>query len=305
MPSIERFLGTGNRRGIITFSLAVLLFVINEALCKLVYGNLPAHQILAVRGLAATAIIFGVICASGAMARIGRMLNGQVVLRSSVDLVGSYLYMIALFHIPLANMTAIHMSSPLMMTAVVALLMREPVGWRRWLAVIAGFMGVLLVVQPSAGSFNAYSLLAIGAATCIVARDLVTRRIDAGIPSSIIIFTNVGMMALVALALALAEGWVAMGWRDTVLLTLAALCIAAGYLSAVDAFRHAEVPVIVPLRYTGLLWALLIGYLVWGDVPNGLAAAGIALIVASGLYVLHRERVRGGAAVTSRDIAKP
>jgi len=305
VPRLERFLGTGNRRGIITFSLAVLLFVVNEAFCKLVYGNLPSHQIIAVRGLIATAIILGVIQTSGAMPRIGRMFNLHVVMRSTIDLVGSYLYMIALFHIPLANMAAIHMSSPLMMTAVVAVWMREPVGWRRWLAVIAGFLGVLLVVQPSAGNFNAYSILAVGAAICIVGRDLVTRRIDAGIPSSIVIFTNVGMMALVALALALADGWVAMSWQDTALLTAASLCISAGYIAAVDAFRHAEVPVIVPLRYTGLLWALLIGYLIWGDVPNELATAGIVLIAASGLYVLHRERVRGVTAASVAEIPKP
>jgi drug/metabolite transporter (DMT)-like permease len=293
VQSLQRLLGSGNRRGIISFSLAVFLFVINEVLCKLVYGNVPTHQILAVRGLIATAVILGVIQASGAMPRIGRMFDRRVVLRSSVDLIGSYLYMIALFHTLIGNMMAIHMSSPLMMTAAVALLMREPVGWRRWSAVVVGFLGVLLVVQPSTGSFNAYSILGVGAAVCIVVRDLITRKIDDAIPSSVIIFTNVGMMALAALVLALIEGWIAMSWRDFGFVALAAVCVAAGYQFAVDAFRHAEVPVIVPLRYTGLLWALLFGYLIWGDVPNALASAGIVLIVGSGLYVLHRERLRG------------
>jgi drug/metabolite transporter (DMT)-like permease len=302
---IKRLLGSGNRRGIISFSLAVFFFVINEALCKLVFGNIPTHQILAVRGLIATAIILAVVQASGAMPRIGRMFDRQVVLRSSVDLIGSYFYMVALFHIPLANMMAIHMSSPLMMTAVVAVLMRETVGWRRWSAVVAGFLGVLMVVQPNAGSFNAYSILAVGAAVCIVIRDLVTRRIDPGIPSSVIIFTNVGMMALTALVLALAEGWIGMSWRDLGFLAVAALCIAAGYQLAVDAFRHAEVPVIVPMRYTGLLWALLLGYLIWGDVPNTLASAGIVLIAGSGLYVLHRERLRGKQAAAKAAATPP
>lgn len=293
MAYFNRLLGTGNRRGIISFSLAVFLFVINEVLCKLVFGDVPASQILAIRGAFATAIILGVILATEARHSIRRMFDGQVVLRSGVDLVSSYLYMISLFHTPISNVMAIHMSSPLMMTAVVAIFMREAVGWRRWAAVTAGFIGVLLVVQPSATNFNAYSVLGVGAAVFIVARDLMTRRIAAEIPSSIIILTNVGMLTIVALGLALTEGWVAISWRGVSFLALAACCIALGYQLAVDAFRHAEVAVIVPLRYTGLPLALLVGYLVWGDVPNQLAAVGIALIVASGLYILHRERIRG------------
>lgn len=291
--SFDRLLGTGNRRGIIFFLLAIVLFVVNEALCKLVYDTVPANQIMAVRGLIATAVILGIAHALGATRQIGAMFDRRVVMRSIVDLAGSYLYMIALFHMPIGNMMAINMASPLMMTAVVAVVLREPVGWRRWGAIVAGFLGVLLVVQPRAENFNAYSILAVGAVICIVMRDLVTRRIDATIPSLIIILTNVGMMAVVALALALIEGWIAMGWRETGFLALSALFIVAGYQLAVEAFRHAEVPVIVPLRYTGLLWALLLGYLLWGDVPDELATAGIGLIVASGLYVFHRERVRG------------
>ncbi len=305
MHLIERLLGTGNRRGIISFSLAVFLFVVNEALCKLVYGNLPTHQILAYRGIVATLVIFGVVHSVGATGQIRRMFDRSVVLRSSVDLVGTYLYMIALFHIPLANMMSIHMSSPLMMTAMVALVMREAVGWRRWSAVLAGFLGVLLVVQPNAGNFNIYSLLAVGAAACVVTRDLITRRIDPGISSAIIILTNVGMMTVVATALALAEGWLAMSWRDFTFLTLAGICVAGGYQFAVDAFRHGEVPVIVPMRYTGLPWALLFGYLIWGDVPNALASVGILLIVGSGLYVLHRERIRGKLAATKTAAEPP
>jgi drug/metabolite transporter (DMT)-like permease len=305
MTWLNRLLGTGNRRGIISFSLAIFVFVINEALCKLVYGNVPASQILAVRGLIATAIILAIAHMLGATRRIAATMDRRVVMRSAIDLLGSYAYMIALFHMPIANMTAINMASPLMMTAVVAVVLHEPVGWRRWTAIALGFLGVLLVVQPRAENFNAYSILGVGAVTCIVLRDLVTRRIDAAIPSIIVTLTNVAMMACVALAVALYEGWVAMGWRDLGFVALAAMFIAVGYQLAVDAFRHAEVPVIVPLRYTGLLWALLIGYLVWGDVPNELATAGIVLIVGSGLYVLHRERVRGRAAAAAEAAAAP
>lgn len=299
MNFLRRLHGSGNRRGIISFLLAVLLFTINEALCKLVYGEVSTHQILALRGLIATAAVLAMIQASGAMPRILRMFDRPVLLRSSIDLISSYFYMIALFHTPISNVMAIHMSSPLMMTAVVAIVMREAVGWRRWSAVALGFVGVLLVVQPRAENFNAYSMLGVGAAAFVVLRDLVTRKINTEIPSSIIILTNVGMLTLVALTLALLEGWVAMDGRQFGFIAVAALCIAVGYICTVDAFRHAEVPVIVPMRYAGLPLALLLGYFIWGDVPTTLASLGIALIVASGLYILHRERIRGITASTA------
>lgn len=301
----ERLFGFGNRRGIVSMLLGVVLFVVNEALCKLVYASVSTNQIMAVRGVIATLLILAIAYASGATRQIAGMVNRGVLMRSTADLLGSYLYMIALFHMPIGNMMAINMASPLLMTATVAILLREPVGWRRWSAVIVGFLGVLLVVQPRAESFNSYSLLAIGAVCCLVVRDLVTGRIPSGIPSLIVILTNVGMMTCVATALTFVEGWTTMGWYELLLLGIAAVFIAGGYVLVVDAFRHAEVPVIVPLRYTGLLWALLLGYLIWGDVPNELATAGIVLIVASGLYVLHRERVRGIAAATAGGIAKP
>lgn len=289
----ERLFGRGNSRGIASMLLGIIVFVLNEALCKLAYATVPTSQVMAVRGLIATLVILAIAHALGATAHLRRMRDRRVLLRSSADLVGSYLYMVALFHIPIGNMMAINMASPLLMTATVAILLREAVGWRRWSAVIVGFLGVLLVVQPRAENFNTYSLLAVAAVFCLVARDLVTRRIASDIPSIIVSLTNVGMMTAFATALALIEGWVAMGWYELLLLAVAGLFIAAGYQLVVDAFRHAEVPVIVPLRYTGLLWALLLGWLIWGDVPNTLAAAGIVLIVLSGLYVLHRERVRG------------
>lgn len=129
----------------------------------------------------ATAAVLAMIQVMGAMPRILRMFD-RPVLRSSIDLVSSYFYMIALFHTPISNVMAIHMSSPLMMTAVVAIVLNETVGWRRWSAVAVGFVGVLLVVQPRAEAFNAYSMLGVAAAACVVLRDLVTKRIAAEIP---------------------------------------------------------------------------------------------------------------------------
>lgn len=289
----DRLAGSGNRRGIISMSLAIVLFVMNEAMCKLVAATIPTSQIMAVRGFMSMVLIFALVWGLGLIRQLTQAFERRVLMRATADLFGSYLYMFALFKMPIANMMAINMASPLLMTATVAIVLHETVGWRRWSAVVVGFVGVLLVVQPRAENFNYYSLFGIGAVCFLVMRDLVTRRIDPAISGWIITLTNAAMMTVATALLVVIEGWVPMGWYETGMLAVTAVFITAGYQLVVDAFRHAEVSVIVPLRYVGLLWALLLGFLIWGDVPNLLAAGGIVLIVASGLYVLHRERVRG------------
>jgi drug/metabolite transporter (DMT)-like permease len=191
---------------------------------------------------------------------------------------------------PIGNMMAINMASPLMLTAAGALFLREPVGWRRWSAVLLGFFGVLLMVQPSAAGFNIYALLGVLAVACLVARDMVTRGIDRSIPSLIVILANMATMTVGSLAVATVEGWASIGWRETLLLAGSAALIAGGAQCLVIAFREGTLSMVAPLRYTALLWALLFGFLLWGDVPSVLAWTGILLIVISGLYVWYRER---------------
>lgn len=292
-PLYTRLIGTGTRRGVASMMLGMAVFVTNDSLVKLASSTMPTGQLISLRNFMATLLLLALVFATGQASQLRRALHPAVMTRSSLDLIATLLFIVALFHMPIGNVTAINMSSPLMMTAVAAVVLHLPVGWRRWTAVAVGFGGIMLIVQPRAEGFNAYALVALCSTVFVVARDLSTRRIGQDIPSLIVATTNSVFVTGGALVLSAFEGWVAIGWREYTLLASAGVFLIIGYLLIVDAFRHGDIATVGPFRYTGLIWALLAGYLIWGDMPNGLAWAGIVIVVASGLYVLHRERVRG------------
>lgn len=288
----SRMFGTGTGRGIASMVLGMAAFVVNDTLTKIASETVPLGQLIATRNVIATALILVLIWMSGQAGQLRRAVNRAVVTRSSFDIVATFFFLMALFNMPIGNVMAINMATPLAMTAAAAMLLKSPVGWRRWSAVLAGFGGILLIVQPRAEGFNAYALLAVASVIFIVGRDLSTRNIDQSIPSLVVTLTNAVFVLVSALILTVFQGWVAIGWREIALLAGAGLFLVAGYLLIVDAFRHGDLVAVGPFRYTGLVWALLSGFIIWGDIPNAMAQAGIAIVVASGLYVLHRERIR-------------
>jgi len=289
-----------NRRGILSMTGAMAAFIVNDALVKYASQSMPTAQLICVRGVMASLLVLAVAHALGATARIGAISQGAVALRAGVDAVATMLYLVSLFHLPIANATAINLASPLFITAFAVLFMSERVGWRRWLAIMVGFGGVLLVIQPRAEGFNVFALVCLLATVFHAARDLLTRRIDAGVPSILVTLATAVAVTLLSGVLSVFEGWRAFGLFELALLALASVFLAGGYYLIIDGMRHGEVSLVAPFRYTGLLWALGIGFIVWRDVPNTLAWAGIALLIGSGLYVLHRERVRASDARRGR-----
>lgn len=291
-PLYARLLGTGTRRGVVSMMLGMATFVINDTLTKLASATTPIGQLISIRNIMATVLLLVLVFATGQAAQLRRAAHPAILTRSSMDVIATTLFLTALAHMPIGNLTAINMSSPLLMTAVVAIFLQVPVGWRRWSAIAAGFAGIMLIVQPRAEGFNAYAVLALVVTVFVVARDISTRRIPQDISSQIIALTNAVMVLLAALALAAFQGWATIGLREYLLLGSAGIFLIIGYLLIVDAFRHGDIATVGPFRYTGLIWALLSGFLIWGEIPNTLAWGGIVIVVASGLYVLHREQVK-------------
>ena len=283
-------LAQANRRGILCMSAAMACFVINDAFIKIASATLPSGQMIFMRSLLVGLIMAAVIGASGATVRLRDMLRGQVALRALIDASSTLLYLAALVHLPIANATAITLATPIFMALLAMLFLREQVGLRGWIAVIVGFCGVVLVIQPRADGFNVWALVALAATLLHAVRDLMTRRIAATIPSILITLASAIAVCLLSGAIALTEGWRAFGTREVLLLVCAALFVAAGYYLIVVSFRHGDIAVISPFRYTALLVALLLGYFLWGDIPNLLAWCGIALLIGAGLYVILRER---------------
>lgn len=286
-----------NRRGIALMTCAMAVFITNDALVKYVSQTLSAMQLIFIRGVFASALLLAVTHAMGATRSLGDLRLRPVLVRSGLDAVATTTFLTALFHLPIANATAINLATPLFITLFAMLALGERVGPLRWLTIATGFGGVLLVVQPSVQGFNGYALLCVLAAVLHAARDTSTRYIPASVPSILItLSTSVAVTALAGL-LSIAEGWRPMGGRELGLLAASSVLMAAGYNLLISSMRAGDMSVVAPFRYTGLLYALVLGYAVWGDVPNALAWAGIALLVSAGLYMLHSERARTRAAL--------
>ncbi len=279
-----------NRRGILCMAGAMACFVTNDALVKFASQSMPSAQLIFIRGFMSVLLVLAVAHALGATTRLREATRGWVAGRAVVDAIATMLYLGSLFHLPIGNATAINLAAPLFMAVFAALFLGELVRGARWLAIGAGFVGVLLVIQPRAEGFNGYALVCLLGTLFHAARDLMTRRIAAGIPSILITLATAATVTVLAGALSLVQGWQAFGLFEFALLALASVFLTGGYYLIINSMRHGEMTLVAPFRYSGLLFALVIGYAVWGEVPNTLAWGGIALLIASGLYVLHNER---------------
>jgi drug/metabolite transporter (DMT)-like permease len=282
-----------NTRGILAMSAAVLVFIFNDALIKLAAETVPSVQAIAVRGLFATLWVVLALAASGTWRQMSGLLHRQVLLRGVLEAAAAIIYLVALFHIQFAVATAINLSTPLIFTALAVVMLKEDVRWRRWAAVIVGFIGVLMVIQPRPGDVNGWTWLVLLGTMIGALRDILGRYLPRDVPTLVVTFASAVTVALAGCAWAFVESWQPMTAYEIGLLVASSLLLAIGYQFLVIALRSgAEFSVIGSFRYASVLWALVIGYFVWGDVPNALALAGIVVIVGSGLYILHRERVR-------------
>jgi drug/metabolite transporter (DMT)-like permease len=283
-----------NTRGILAMSAAVVVFIFNDALIKLAAETVPSVQAIGVRGIFATLWCAIALLATGAWRQIAAAVHPRVVLRGVLEAAAAIVYLVALFHIPFAIATAVNLSAPLILTVLAVLILKEDVRWRRWTAVAAGFLGVLLVIQPRPDDLNAWTWVALAGTLLSAFRDIIARYLPPRVPTLVVSFTTAFVVALAGCSWALLEGWQPIDRRGLGFIVASSLLLAAGYQFLVVALRSGgEISVMGSFRYGSILWALAIGYVVWGEVPNTLALAGIAVIVAAGLYVLHRERVRG------------
>jgi drug/metabolite transporter (DMT)-like permease len=282
-----------NRRGILAMSASVLVFIINDALMKLVAESVPAVQAIGVRGAFATLWCGLALLATGTWRQLGATWHPLVLVRGVLESGSAFIFLIALFHIPFGIATAVGLSSPLMITVLAVLILSEDVRWRRWSAVAVGFAGVLMVIQPRPGDLSAWTWVALAGTSCGALRDVLSRNFPRGLPTLVVSFATAVIVTLVGFGWILVEGWQPISLQALGYIVAASLLLAAGYQLVVLALRSGgELSVIGTFRYTSILWALAIGYVVWGEVPNALATVGIVVIVASGLYILHRERVR-------------
>ena len=280
-------------RGILTMSASVVVFIFNDALIKLACETMPPLQAIGLRGIFATLWCALALMASGDWRAVHRVSHPAVMVRGVLEAAAAILYLVALAYIPFAIATAVNMSTPLFLAILAVLILNEQVGWRRWTAIAVGFVGVLLVIQPRPGDLNVWTWLVVASSFAGALRDVLGRHVPAAVPTLVVSLSSAVTVGLVGGVWALAEGWQPMTARGVGLVIGSSLLLAMGYQLLMLALRSgAEMSVLGSLRYSSILWALGIGYVMWGDVPNALAVAGIVVVAASGLYILHRERVR-------------
>ena len=279
-----------NRLGALSMVGAMACFVVNDGIIKYVSQTLPAAQLIFIRSAMASALVLAVAQAMGATGRIREIALGWVATRAVVDAIATMLFLWSLFHLPIANATAINMASPLVTVTLAALLMGERVGVSRALAIGAGFIGVLLIIQPRTEGLNVFALVCFLATLLHAIRDLMTRQVHIGVPSILVTLSTSVAVTMLAGTLSLFEPWRPFGLVEMGLLTVAAIFLAVAYYLIVSCTRSGEFALIAPFRYSGLLFATFAGYLVWGDEPNVLAWCGIALLTGSGVIILRASR---------------
>jgi drug/metabolite transporter (DMT)-like permease len=220
------------------------------------------------------------------------MRDPYLLLRASIEAFIGLLVIYALSLMPIANFTAIILVQPFIMAVIAAAWLGEHVGWRRWTAVAAGFVGVLLVIKPGTDAFELVSLVALFAAILSLTRDLLVRKIKAEVPTTVITFSTALFAVPIGLAGAAAEPWLMPSATLLVIVVVAAAFLIVAFLLTVMAFRGTDVSVVSPFRYSIVIFAFCFGIGVFGEIPDMLSLIGIGMIVAAGIYMLHREAIR-------------
>lgn len=283
-----------NRRGILALLSACALFTINDTLTKLAALLYPVGEVLFVRGLMCLVLLGGGIIYAHRLTWLRSAFSPIVLLRAALDALVNVTFVMALSHMRLADLVSLNLASPLLLTMLSAFFLREPVGWRRWGAILFGFLGMVLIVKPSPASFNIWALAALASAAGSATRDLVTRRISPSVPTLGISLTSLigTTIAATVLAFVIEEQWHMPTAEYFAFFAAAAVVLSIGSTLAVSAFRHVDIILVAPFRYSLLIWSGLAGYFVFGEVSDAYALFGAALIACSGVYTLHRERVR-------------
>jgi len=286
-----------NGRGILAMTGASIAFVFSDVLAKLATLDWPVAQLMAVRGLFAVMISLAVVIVSGDRQALGGLTRPLMTARSATEAVLGITFLSALGMMPIADLTALLMLSPLVITAIATLLLGETVGWRRWSAILVGFAGMLLVVKPGGAQaqyplYHVAAILGLAAVLGVALRDILTRKLGNALPTTVVTLgTSIGSW-LAGLALSLFQPWAPFQWRPFLACLVAAVIVTVGNYFIALACRGADLSVVAPYRFSSVIWAIALGALVFGEVPGALSIAGIALIAASALYTLHRERVR-------------
>ncbi|MCA3563986.1 MAG: DMT family transporter [Methylocystis sp.] len=276
-----------NRLGIGLMCLGILLFALNDVMGKWLVATYTVGQVLLLRSLAAILILVPFILKEG----VGTILNaprpGLQLARVAFGTIETACFYWAVTTLPLVSVMTYYLSAPLYVAAIAPFLLRERLARDQWIAVVLGFIGVLMVLRPSAETLTLPAIVAIIGSLLYAGLMLSTRMLRGTSATSLIVWQTTG--ALVLGAVLAPFGWVQPTWRDFALLSMLGVVAMGAHVLVAQALRIAPAAVVSPFNYTLIVWAAIFGWLFFGEWPDGWMIAGAIVIVAAGLYLLSRE----------------
>ncbi len=277
-------------KAILCMLMGAAVLTANDALLKWMTGGYHVGQIMFCRGLFVSIPLAFLIWRSGGLKSLHTENPKGHLIRALLVISGTFLFVSGLKHLPLTDAIAIAFAGPLFITALAPPLLGEHVGWRRWMAVLAGFIGIIIIMRPGGGVFQWAALFPLAASLTGAFRDVLTRGMSAT-------ETSVGLLFYTSLGVVLAGitvspfVWQPVPLADWGWFAVNGFLIGTAHFLMIETFRYGEAALVAPFKYSGVIWAAIFGYFIWGDIPELRTVIGVTVVVIAGIYILHRERI--------------
>ena len=279
-----------NTKGAFLISLAAACYVMSDIFMKFLSSETSMFQITYLRGLLVTFFLFSYCYMSEASFFIKEWRDRIVItIRSILEIIMTYAFLAALFNMNVANANAILQLIPLIVLLGSFIFLRQSPKTYEWIAVLVGCFGAVIIIRPGASDFNFFTIHALVAVFCLSARDLLTVRLNKNITSNVVAFYSALMLTVVSFLLS--EDTDLFGKVDNSLfIVYTAIFVSIGYIASVSAMRYGEVTFVSPFRYTALLWASVMGFIFFGEIPKFSTLLGGSLIILAGIFIFYQSK---------------
>ena len=278
-------------RGITYTILGGALLTTNDAVLKWLTSDYPVGQLMFIRGLFVFLPVMLIVWRAGGfgLIRVNSFRNQS--LRAGFAFASGFCFITGISFLPLADALAITFAGPLFVTALAPPMLGETVGWRRWSAVLVGFAGVVVMLRPGAEAVQWAALFPLGASLAGAFRDLTTRQM-AGRETSVSIMCFSTAVIVLAGLCTWPFGWAPLVLEDLGLMALSGMLVGGAHFLLIERFQWAEAALLAPFKYTNMIWAVLFGFVIWGDLPDAWTMTGATIVIVGGLYIIRRESRR-------------
>jgi drug/metabolite transporter (DMT)-like permease len=307
-------------RGVLYLCAALFIFSFQDVMVKLLSDRYPAHQIVFVRAIIALPLMFMIVHFESGLGTLATRHPFMHALRSFIGFGAFFFYYLALSTMPLTAVVAIWFTSPLFITALAVPILGEKVGWRRWSGILFGFAGAMVIVQPGTETFQPAALMPVLAAFCYSVSAVMGRKMGITESGSVMAFYMMitffymgGLVGLILAHLPPVEGatgtlkflllpWTMPTGIELAMLMMIGVISAVGFWLIATAYRIGHSPTVAPFEYTAMLWATILSFLLWGELPKSTTIIGTLMIIASGIYVLRREAIKRERPLAGRGV---